>query len=50
MSDVSEESKDNKKSGVVAKKTTDSVANEARRRYLERKLAKEKAKLMNQKE
>lgn len=50
VSDVSEESKDNKKSGVVAKKTTDSVANEARRRYLERKLAKEKAKLMNQQE
>lgn len=47
---MSEDSKDNKKSGVVAKKTTDSVANEARRRYLERKLAKEKAKLMNQQE
>ncbi|XP_061196921.1 nuclear speckle splicing regulatory protein 1-like [Saccostrea echinata] len=42
------ESKDIKKSGVVSKKTTDSAASEARKRYLERKLAKEKAKLSQQ--
>ncbi|XP_062567664.1 nuclear speckle splicing regulatory protein 1-like [Saccostrea cucullata] len=42
------ESTEIKKSGVVSKKTTDSAASEARKRYLERKLAKERAKLNQQ--
>lgn len=45
--DVSEESKDNRKLGVVVKKIIDFVVNEVRRRYLERKFVKEKVKLMN---
>ncbi|XP_022342120.2 uncharacterized protein LOC111135927 [Crassostrea virginica] len=48
LSDETQDSKDNKKSSVVAKKTTDSAANEAKKRYLERKLAKERAKLNQQ--
>lgn len=38
------------KTGVVLKKTTESAASEARKRYLERKLAKEKVKLISQQE